>query len=51
MPFVCLPVLEVIAGGDKIEPRLLGCRAEFHELRHSELFVCQHESDLAFVPG
>jgi hypothetical protein len=51
MAFVGLPWLEMVAGGYKVETRLLGCDAKFHELRHRELLVCQHESDLALVPG
>src|SRR5436190_23072526 len=51
MAFVGLPGLEVVAGGDEIKTGLLGCHAEFHELRHSELLVWQHEADLALVPG
>jgi hypothetical protein len=51
MTLVGLPGLEVIASGDEIKTGLLGCRAEFHELWHGKLLVCQHESDLAFVPG
>jgi hypothetical protein len=51
MAFVGLPWLEVVAGRDKVETRLLGYDAKFHELRHRELLVCQHEADLAWVPG
>jgi hypothetical protein len=51
MAFMGLPWLEVVAGSDKIETRLLGCSAKFHELRHPELLVGQHKSNLAFMPG
>jgi len=51
MAFVGLPWLEVVAGSDKVETRLLGCDAKFHELRHRELLVCQHESNLTLGPG
>ena len=45
MPLVCLPRLEVIAGGEQTKAGLCRRLAELHEFRDGELFVTQHEAD------